>query len=302
MSVELVDRLAYAELRKLAKQHGLKANKKASFLRSKLKEIFKSLSRRVEKDSSVKTLDGGISAATSNNVSHTNSPRDEEISAGTALNTTYELESPTLPVALFTEKDNQAGVEPNGRQCSHEFPPAKRQAVSRVGSGLRVEAHPAKLREKSRPPFASPHYRLQPDVASSPSGLPLSDLSNCVARVNLSRKSLGHSISSASACATSAHSKGSDSRVTLKLGPNIPADSAFARRKAYDLQRKLSRSSSVISSGVHLSRGTSGVSLKRCSHSSSSSKSGTRHEVTLDAGQRAHALVDTHQGLAVRGS
>lgn len=201
-------------------------------------------------------------------------------SSGSKLNSTYELESPKLAFIPATTKEKSEGKNESLEEfpeasrrhgspiVSNDRPKkAVKYFVARpVPNFSRIHARAASKMESLpefmlrmatvRPPFASPTYQPSKITESKPisstvkSNRALSDVSNQVKHAQPAKSSM-HFIPDKVSTATkhreghrfSRSSEADNNAATLvrKHTPKIPADSAFARRKAYDMKLNLAR-------------------------------------------------------------
>ncbi|GAA54729.1 hypothetical protein CLF_105244 [Clonorchis sinensis] len=124
------------------------------------------------------------------------------------------------------------------------------QAAAKMESLPQYLERRCQARNETRPPFASPIFRGYTgamrtgnlkDTISNRAPVPLSDMTNsshCLVKVKLPRGS-----SLVESCKLSGSQASGQVKPTFPVkrsASNLPADSAFARRKAYDTHRRLS--------------------------------------------------------------
>ncbi|KAH8856372.1 nucleolar and spindle-associated 1 [Schistosoma japonicum] len=286
-----IDNLRYAELQRLAKKHGIKANKKASKLKEELKillSVQESESTNAKMNDVVSTeftekLSDELSFKNTNfspdgqdnkeNIITSSPASDEENSV--VLNRTYELPSPVM----CSKKDvveNPAKQYPDPRKVTMakkpsviktvpDFSKIHAKAASKLES-LVSYASRHKLMNKPRPPFASPPFVTKTSKSFDKSKISLSSIpdrkfslqkftpmndkivmsrtSDSVKRSESVFPSLPSNKSGTGIKDRQANNSSVSNSLKHKTTTNIPADSAFARRKAYDLQHNQTRRSS----------------------------------------------------------
>ncbi|KAK4467903.1 hypothetical protein MN116_008513 [Schistosoma mekongi] len=287
MSVD-IDNLRYAELQRLAKKHGIKANKKASKLKEELKIILsvqesESTSTKINELVSTEfaekltdelsfrnTIKWNFSPDGQENKENviTSSPASDENSG--VLNRTYEL-----PVMCSTKEVVQDPVnqypdsrkviivkKPSVTKTVPDFSKIHAKAASKSESLLSYASR-HNLMNKLRPPFASPPFVTRISKSFDKSKVLLSSISDqksslqkctplndktAISRTSDSVKRSKSVLSSLSSNKTGtgikdrrADNLSVSNSIKHKTTTNIPVDSAFARRKAYDLQHNQTR-------------------------------------------------------------
>ncbi|XP_018653563.1 hypothetical protein Smp_140240 [Schistosoma mansoni] len=288
-----VDSLRYAELQRLAKMHGIKANKKASELKKKLKILLciqefgstgtqngeTALSESVEsKESSFKSTDKPkLPAGDQENKENdgiTSTPKDDD-EASCVLNRTYEVSSfytfYSISAAIFSFESRKLSVakKPSVVKTIPDFSKIHAKAASKLES-LVSYASRHNLTSKPRPPFASPPFvnnnkkvsdssdhKSEISQANIPErkfslqkkkSIPLNDKTTILKNSNSVKRSKSvfsrfssNEISTTVNNQQQANNLSASSPLSRKTTIKIPADSAFARRKAYDLKCNQSR-------------------------------------------------------------
>ncbi|CAH8653981.1 unnamed protein product [Schistosoma rodhaini] len=292
-----VDSLRYAELQRLAKMHGIKANKKASELKKKLKILlciqeFESTgtqngetapSESVEiKESSFRSMDKPKLPAddqeNKENDGITSTPKDDD-EASFVLNRTYELSSPLVcckedtiqnTIKKYSESRKLSiAKKPSVIKTVPDFSKIHAKAASKLES-LVSYASRHNLASKPRPPFASPPFvnnnkkvsdssdhKSEISQANIPErkfslqkkkSISLNDKTTILKNSNSVKRSKSvlsrfssNEISTTVNNQQQANNLSASSPLSRKTTIKIPADSAFARRKAYDLKCNQSR-------------------------------------------------------------
>ncbi|CAH8623191.1 unnamed protein product [Schistosoma bovis] len=292
-----VDSLRYVELQRLAKMHGIKANKKASELKKELKILlciqeFESTGTKNGETASAESVETEESSfrctdkpklpaddqENKENGGITSTPISDDEAPG-VLNRTYELTSPVVcckkdtienPIKQYSESHKLSiAKKPSVIKTVPDFSKIHAKAASKLES-LVSYASRRNLTSKPRPPFASPPFVNNNKKVSNSSGdkseisqtnipqhkfslqkkisIPLNDKITILKNSNSVKrsKSLLSPFSSNEISTTvnnqqQANNLAACNPLSRKTTIKIPADSAFARRKAYDLKYNQSR-------------------------------------------------------------